>query len=159
MKSPSLNEIKKELNTLPEKTLLALCIRLAKYKKENKELFSYLLFEADNEQEYVEGIQQEMHLQFLEINKSSVNFAKKSLRKILRTTNKFIKFSGSKETEVALRAYYCQQLKASGIPFRKSTVLTNLYENQIKKINSAYTSLHEDLKYDYKALLENLNAI
>jgi gas vesicle protein len=158
MKASSLNEIKKELGTLPDNTLLALCIRLAKYKKDNKELLSYLLFEAHNEQEYVSDIKKEMLGQFLEINKSTLYFAKKSLRKILRTINKFIKYSGSKQTELEIRVYYCQLLKASGISFQKSTVLTNLYDNQIKKIKAAYASFHEDLQYDFKEDVEKVSS-
>ncbi len=60
MVTSSINEIKKELNTLDQDALLALCMRLAKYKKENKELFTYLLFEAHNEQAYIESIKEEI---------------------------------------------------------------------------------------------------
>ena len=37
MKAATLSEIKKELNTLPPEQLVELCLRLSKYKKENKE--------------------------------------------------------------------------------------------------------------------------
>lgn len=55
MKAASLNELKNELNTLPPLQLLDICLHLAKYKKDNKELITYLLFEAQNEAAYKIG--------------------------------------------------------------------------------------------------------
>jgi hypothetical protein len=60
MKSATVNEIKKELQSLAPEQVLQLCMRLAKYKKDNKELFSYLLFEAHNEAQYIEQIKQDI---------------------------------------------------------------------------------------------------
>ena len=60
MKAASLSELKQELVTLPPKTVLELCLRLAKFKKENKELLSFLLFEAHNEEGYVQDIKKEI---------------------------------------------------------------------------------------------------
>jgi hypothetical protein len=42
----TLAEIKKELQQVDADLLQTLCLRLAKYKKENKELLGYLLFES-----------------------------------------------------------------------------------------------------------------
>ena len=50
MRSASVHEIKQELLTLKPAELVELCLRLAKFKKENKELLNYLLFEAQDEQ-------------------------------------------------------------------------------------------------------------
>jgi hypothetical protein len=156
MKAASLNELKKELGTLPPKQVLALCIRLAKYKKENKELLSYLLYEANDEKSYIKTIKSEIDLQFAEINRSNLYYTKKMLRKILRGTNKCIKFSGNKQTEVELLIYFCTQLKDSGIPIHNSTALSNLYQRQIEKIKKATANLHEDLQFDYGKELEPL---
>ena len=60
MKAASLSEIKKELSNQDEKRLLELCMRLAKYKKESKELLTYLLFESNNEQTYVLGVKKQI---------------------------------------------------------------------------------------------------
>ena len=156
MKAASLSELKKELVTLSPSKVLELCMRLAKYKKDNKELLTYLLFEAGDEQAYIQNIKEEMHQQFQEINKSNVYLAKKSLRKILRSTNKFIKYSGSRQTEAELLIYFCNKIKKSGIQIRSSTVLTNLYDQQVKKIHKAISTLHEDLQYDYRRELEKI---
>ena len=91
------------------------------------------------------------------MNKSNLYLAKKSLRKILRTINKFIKYSGNKQTEVELRIFYCNKLKLSGIDIEKSQVLKNLYDNQRKKIESLLAKFHEDLQFDYRKELEALS--
>jgi hypothetical protein len=156
MKAASLHELQKELNALEPKQVLELCIRLTKYKKENKELLSYLIFEAQDERTYINGIKEEIDVMFFEMNKTTIYLAKKSLRKILRLTNKFIKYSGSKQTEIELKLYFCSKIKKSRIPIDTSLVLSNLYTREIEKIESAISKLHEDLQYDYKQELENL---
>ena len=71
--------------------------------------------------------------------------------------NKFIRYSGTKQTDVELRIYYCTKLKNSGIPIKNSQVLLNIYNNQIKKINDALSKLHEDLQFDYQRELKELD--
>ena len=159
MKTATINEIKQELNETASAKLLELCIRLAKYKKENKELLTYLLFEAHDESAYIESVKMQIDEQFAEINKSNLYFTKKSLRKILRTTGKYIRYTGSKQVEVELLLYFCEALVNSSIPIRRNTVLTNLYESQVKKIGTLIATLHEDLQYDYLKDLKNLRNI
>ncbi len=158
MKSASLSELQKELATLPTKRVLEICSRLIKYKKENKELLTYLLFEAGDEEAYKRSIKEETDRQFQEMNRSNLYLAKKSIRKILRTINKYIRYSGSKETEIELRIYYCTKLKKSGIPINKSQVLLNLYNNQIKKIHGILSKLHEDLQFDYQREMKEIES-
>lgn len=156
MKAASLKELKSELNTLHPSRVLNLCMHLAKYKKENKELLTYLLFEAHDEQSYIKEIKDQIDEQFEGVNKSSLYLAKKTLRKILRTTNRFIKYSGSRQTEAELLIYYCKKIRSSGIPLRANTALGNLYQRQILKINKALKTLHEDLQYDYSEEMRDL---
>ncbi len=56
MKPVTAKELKEELNSRSPNDLRELCLRLARFKKENKELLTYLLFEASDEQEYIEGV-------------------------------------------------------------------------------------------------------
>lgn len=156
MKVASINDLKKELESLPADTLVDICVRLAKFKKENKELMNYLLFESHDEQAYIDLVKKEISEQFTEINQSNLYFAKKSIRKILRTTGKYIKYTASKEMEIELLLHFCNTLKASGIPFYNSTALNNLYQAQLKKINKTISTLHEDLQYDYLKMLKLL---
>ncbi|MGI8582054.1 MAG: hypothetical protein ACR2KX_07655 [Chitinophagaceae bacterium] len=156
MKSASISEIKHELINSSPKELLELCLRLIKYKKENKELLNYLLFEANDLHSYIESIKKEIDEQFLQINNSNLYFAKKSLRKVLKTTNKYIRYATSKETEAELLIYFCNKIKTSEIKIDKSVALKNLYANQIKKIRSVVETLHEDLQYDYNNAIQQL---
>lgn len=151
MKAATLKELKTELHTLHPAKVLELCMHLAKYKKENKELLTYLLFEAQDELLYIKEIKEQIDEQFESLNKSSIFLAKKTIRKVLRTTNKFIKYSGSKQTEVELLIYFCKKVRKTVIPLRANTVLGNLYMRQIQKIKKALATLHEDLQYDYAA--------
>ncbi len=151
MKAASINEIKKELVFIDNQTLQELCLRLGKYKKENKELLTYLLFEAQDESSYIENVTAEVSDQFDALtSKDNLYLAKKSIRKILRFANKQIKYSGIKKTEVEIRIFFLSKFKKSGIRINDSAVLVNLYKQQLKKIDAALAKLPEDLQYDYK---------
>jgi hypothetical protein len=158
MKAVSLNEIKKELAHLDSKSLQELCMRVAKYKLENKELLTYLLFEAHNESEYISMVKAEIDELFDILPKGNVYYIKKSLRKILRITNKQIKYSGQATTEVELRLHFCLKVISAGVPLNRSQVLTNLFEQQIKKLEKVIGKLSEDLRYDYLSDFESLKA-
>ena len=149
MKAATVHELKEELKHQSAAQLLELCSRLARFKKENKELLTYLLFEAQDEQAYIESVKQEVQDLFGTINFSHLYFAKKTLRKILRVINKHSRYSGNKQSDMELRIFFCQQLKESGIPIRRNAVINNIYAGQIKKINAALATLHEDLQHDY----------
>lgn len=159
MEAAPLSHIKQELKNRPPAELYELCLRLARFKKENKELLTYLLFEANDEEAYINSIQREMDQQFSEINKSNIYFAKKSIRKIVKITNKHIRFSGQKQTEVELRIHFCKNLLAMKPFLNKSTALRNIYAGQLQNIRKALSRLHEDLQFDYGLELEKLNRI
>lgn len=128
-----------------------LCMRLAKYKKENKELLTYLLYEADNEQSYIAAIKEDMDELFHALpSRNNLYYVKKSLRKILRFTNKQIKYSGIKQTELELRIYFCTNVLEAKIPLPEGTVLYNLYQQQLKKIYALVVKLPDDLQLDYQ---------
>lgn len=157
MKPASLAEIKKELNAIPPGQLVELCLRLAKYKKDNKELLGYLLFEAHDLQGFIEKIKGQIDADFDEQpGRGHVYYIKKHLRKILRNTNKQIKYSGSKQAEIELLMYFCVKIKEAKIRLHDSPVLLNLYQQQLKKIQKAISMQHEDLQYDYLRQFEEL---
>ena len=156
MKAGTIHEIKQELSAVKPAELIELCLRLARFKKENKELLTYLLFEAHDEQGFINGIKKEINELFETINLSHLYFAKKTLRKIVRIINKYCRYSGNRQTEIELRIYFCQMLRLSGIPFHRNTVISNLYESQLKKINIILVTLHEDLQHDYLKELKPL---
>jgi hypothetical protein len=154
MKAASLTEIKKSLQDLDRPELVQLCLKLAKYKVENKELLTYLLYESENESEFIKSIQLDLAEKFEDINLSSLHYTKKGLRKVLRFLDKVIKYSGIKETEVVLRLYFLELIQTHDISIQSSKVLLNLYERQVLKIKKGIDGLHEDLQYDYLKILE-----
>lgn len=156
MKAVSVVNLKKELQYLSSEELTELCLRLSKFKKENKELLTYLLFESHNEAGYIEAVQQEIDEQFKLINTNSYFYIKKSVRKILRTIKKYARYSLKKETEVELLLYFCKKLKAFKPSIKNNVTLTNIFERQIQLIKKIVSTLHEDLQYDYNLLLEEL---
>jgi hypothetical protein len=157
MKAATIQEIKQELNTLSSSRLTELCLRLGRYKKDNKELLTYLLFESDDESAFIKNVKTELDTEFKELPKATLYHTKKSLRRIARVLIKRIKYTGSAQVEIELLVYYCVKIKESGIPFHKNPVLTNLYQAQIKKIRATIATLHEDLQYDYLKELKKLD--
>jgi hypothetical protein len=158
MKAESVVTIRKELNHRSHDELMQLCLRLARFKKENKELLTYLLFESHDETQFIEGIKVELDQLFENINTDSYFYIKKSVRKILRLIKKFARYSLKKETEVELLLYFCEQLKDIQPSIFRNKTLTNIYERQILSIQKIISSLHEDLQYDYNQQLELINA-
>ena len=156
MKAASISEIKNELKGATPAQLTELCLRLARFKKENKELLTFLLFEAQDLDSYMQSVKAETDEALHAVNWSNLYFAKKSIRKILRTINRYSKYAGNKQVEAELLIYFCAALKTSGKPFQKSPALANLYSAQIKKINTLIATLHEDLQHDYRTAVEKL---
>jgi hypothetical protein len=79
MKAASVKQLKEELKYRSQEELLQLCLRLSKFKKENKELLSYLLFDEENEAAYISDIKNEIDEHFEQINKKTYYFIKKSV--------------------------------------------------------------------------------
>lgn len=156
MKAVNLPEIKKELNMLSSDELQQLCLRLARFKKENKELLTYLLFESHDESGYIATVKVFMDEEFELINTNNFYYIKKSIRKILRNVKKFIRYSQQKETEVELLLYFCEKLKDFTPSIKRSTQLVNMYERQLLLAKKTIAKLHEDLQYDYNLMLEDL---
>lgn len=156
MKAASAQDIKGALKNLDAKELMELCLRLSRYKKENKELLTFLLFEADDLPAYINGINQEIDEGFGTLNKDSYYIAKKGLRKVLRTANKYIRYAGSKTVEVEVLLHFCTAFKGIKGSWQKTAALATLNASQLKKIKAAIETMHEDLQYDYRRSFERL---
>lgn len=156
MKAASAQQIKQGLKELDEKALTDLCLRLSRYKKENKELLTFLLFEADDLSAYIKNINQQTDEGFGSLNIDSAFWAKKGIRKILRVANKHVRYAGNKTVEVEVLLHFCTSFKGIKTSLQRSTTLVNLYSAQLKKINAALDSMHEDLQYDYRRSLNRL---
>lgn len=156
MKAATLSQLKKELSFRSPEELLELCLRLSKFKKENKELLTYLLFESVDEEAFVDAVKAEIDLEFEGINTKNFFYIKKSVRKILRLIKKYSRYSSKKETETELLLYFLQKLKSFKPFIRRNTTLSNLYQRQLLSVKKIISSLHEDLQYDYRLELEEL---
>ncbi|TAL61726.1 MAG: hypothetical protein EPN85_04115 [Bacteroidetes bacterium] len=150
MKVSSLQEVKRELQEIPPRELLELCISLAKYKKDNKEYLAYLLFQSHDRNAFILQIKAETDELFVELKtQENMYHIKKGLRRILRIINKYCKYLGNKAGSAEVHLHFCQKIKEAGIPIHKSARLVNLFHAQEKKIRSLISTLHEDLQADY----------
>lgn len=153
MKTASISELKQELTGIPPVQVIELCLRLAKFKKDNKELLTYLLFESHDPEAYILSVKAYIDEEFTELPKTSVYFIKKALRRVLKSVNKYIKYAGDKQVETELLLHFCSKVKEASVPMEKGTVINNLFQQQLKKIKTAIDSQHEDLQHDYRRAL------
>ncbi len=143
-----LQDIKKEIQHLPNEQVAELCLRLARYKKENKELLAYLLFDANDEHAFIEKVKGEVGFMFSQLPSQSY-LAAKYVRKVLRLIGKYVKFIGSKEAEIDLLSNFCYnylqytERRTSYKPMRL------ILMRQLQKIQILIGKLHEDLQFDY----------
>ena len=156
MRPATISQLKKELQHRNTDELLQLCLRLARFKLENKELLTYLLFESDDEQGYIDTVKLLLDEQFSDINTSNYYYIKKSIRKILKGLRKYIRYSGNKETEVELLLYFCQKLNSLQPSIHRNRTLSNLDERQVTAIKKKVGALHEDLQFDYATAINSL---
>lgn len=157
MKAATVKELKTELSNHSQEDLIKICLRLSRFKKENKELLTYLLYEAENEHDYIESVKREIDTQFDEVNAKTYYFIKKSIRKILRIAKKYIRYSQNKETEVEILLYFCQKMKDFKPSISRNKVLKGIFLRQIERIQTLIKKLHEDLQYDYEQRIGELN--
>ena len=156
MKTATVKQIKDELVFKSQNELKELCLHLSRFKKENKELLTYLLFESHDEDGYIASVKSTLDELFESMNTDSYFYMKKTIRKILRQIRVYSRYSLKKSTEVELLLYFCERLNELRPSIHRNRTLSNLYERQIIAIKKKISSLHEDLQYDYNMLLNNL---
>jgi len=156
MKAASIKQLKEALDTSSNTEVILLCLKLLKYKKENKELASYHLFYANTEHEYIADVKDMLSTMFLDVNTKNAYFAKKSIRKIVRTCAKYIKYSTEKTTAIDLLIFVCNQMKTLPEYLAKNNQIVNIYSVQVKKIKALVEALHEDLQYDFEQQIKAL---
>ena len=155
MKPEKLSDIKKELNGRSVQELTEICLRLAKYKKENKELLNYLLFDSTDPLVFAEQVKEFLSEDFKTIQRHYY-YSTKSLRKILRLMNRYAKYTASKQVEIELALWFSNNylehvdLKSSHKP------LQGLLIRQLERISKILPKLHEDLQFDYQGEFEEL---
>lgn len=150
-----LQHIKKEIQHLPNEQLTELLLRLARYKKENKELLAYLLFEAHDEAAFIEKVKAEAGFMFSQLPALSYHAAK-GMRKILRLLSKYTKFTGSKGAEIELLLNFCDNYLEYADRRTSYKPIRLILTRQVEKIRTLISKLHEDLQFDYADSYNNL---
>ena len=145
MKAATISQLKKELAKLDREELLEVCVRLAKFKVESKELLTYLLMKSDDELRYANELCEELD----KLLDDSGRIHKQTLRKVVRWMNKCLRFSGNRETELQVRIHFCRRIKEKQISFGGCRVSENMYTTQLKKIEKALEKVHPDLQFDF----------
>lgn len=153
MNSPKLAELKKELNFHEAHELKELCLRLAKYKTENKELLHYLLFYQDRKQDYVNEVKALLEAEFDDLH-PSIYYVSKQLRKLTRIMNKHIKYIGEKDKEAELVLCFSELFIHHPISNTTHKALIVLLFRQLKRLNKLIPKLEEDLQFDYQQQFE-----
>lgn len=149
MKPEKLVNIKKELSGRSIQELTDVCLRLAKYKKENKELLNYLLFDSHDPLQYAEQVKEFLEEDFKTLQKHYY-YSTKSLRKILRLLNRHARYTASKEVEIELLLWFCSNFLKYADTRSSHKPLHALFTRQLDKIQSIIPRLHEDLAFDYQ---------
>ena len=155
MKPEKLTAIKKELNGLSVQQLTDICLRLAKYKKDNKELLNYLLFDADDPLAYAEQVKSFMEEEFKALPKHYYQ-SSKTLRKILRLINRHAKYTASKQVDLELLLWFCNNFIKYADTRTSHKPLQAIFIRQLDKIKALLPKLHEDLQFDYFQEFESL---
>lgn len=155
MKAAGTKQIKEELQNLSAKQVVHLCLRLARFKKENKELLSYILFDSGDKQGYINSIKYEMNDAFAALPQSHY-FIKKNLHSLLKNIAKYSRYMGEKEAEAELRLHFCRTMKLHGLANHKHQATMNIYTSQLDKIQSLIHALHQDAQYDIQKELNEL---
>ena len=155
MKAASISELKKSLANLDRDELLDACVRLAKYKVDNKELLTYLLLKSHDEQTYIREVCDEIDHAF----RGVTSMPKKTIRKIIRWLDKRVRYSGDVETELELRIYFCSQFLRRRIRLGRCKVSANMYRGQLKKIENLLEKVHSDLQFDYRQQMEGFEEL
>jgi hypothetical protein len=150
-----LPELKRELEGLPQPQLVRLCLRLAKYKVETKELLDYLLWSSEDPIQYAHEFKTDVLLPFDSVFTGSYVFTK-SLRKSLRLIAKYTRFTGSKQGECELLLAFVEAFFQHYQRGFHSTANSKIIFRCLKKAAANIIKLHEDIQADYTENFNNL---
>ncbi|MFG0262639.1 MAG: hypothetical protein ACF788_09640 [Novipirellula sp. JB048] len=154
MKAATISQLKKALAELDHQELLEACLRLARFKVDNKELLTYLLMQSEDERGYADQVCAALDAQL----PNATRIHKKTLRKIVRWMDKRLRYSGDKETELQVRIHFCRRFVDRQIRFGSCRVSANMYTTQLKKIDKAIEKVHPDLQFDFRQEMDGLQS-
>ena len=156
MDSLQLRDIRAHLKETGNEELIEIIIRLVKYKKENKELITFLLEYSDSEDLYIKILQDEIKESFNQLNLRNFYIVKKGVRKILRIAKRYIRYSQSKTVEIEVLMYFCKCIKTLPEHYFWNNSMIAILHKQYDLIEKRISMLHEDLAFDYTAELKEI---
>lgn len=143
-----LQNLKQELAERDTRHLAELCLQLAKFKSENKELLTYLLFYAHDPIAYTSSYKEMIVEPFDKFIYNPYHLSK-GIRKSFRLISRYAKITKSKEGECELYLHLILQFveRIPGKIVHKSLVI--LLERAFKKAALLILKMHEDFQLDY----------
>ena len=154
----SLQEQKKELQQLSKTELEAICLRFARFKKENKELLEFVLFHQGDPQAYADALKKDLEEVFKSLTGANYADAKK-LRKITKALNKHSKYMQNPALEADLWIWFCYAYCDSMAAKSTAQVIRNFFVKAVLKVEKIQSKVHEDLAFDIAQELEKIGQI
>lgn len=150
MKTASIHQLKSELHAMEPQQIAEICLKLAKFKKENKEYLDYLVWGSVDSEQYVEDLKSEISDMFQNIQVDR-NFylVKKSIRKIQRFVNRYCKYLIEKELCCELRMFFIESLIQFIQDWNCRAQAQKIVQAELSKIEAFIGKLHEDYQFDY----------
>jgi hypothetical protein len=159
MKTASIHQLKSEMLAMEPHQIIDICLKLAKFKKENKEYLDYLVWGLVDSEQYVEDLKLEISEMFQNIQADrNFYFVKKSIRKIQRFVNRYCKYLIEKELCCELRLFYVERLIQFIQDWNYQSHAQKIVQTELGKIKAFIGKLHEDYQFDYTLRYEELKA-
>jgi hypothetical protein len=150
-----LSDLKKELLELNKPELIQLCLRVAKLKRENKELLAYLIFDADDPLFYAQKLKPEIKEVF-EQPFQHAYYLTKSIRKVMRLITKYYRFTSNKQGETDLLIYLVEEFHQSWRYEYRYQALGKVIFRCLEKAQTNLKKIDEDFRADFEQPLAEL---
>ncbi len=150
-----LSDLKKELLELSKPELIQLCLRVAKLKRENKELLAYLIFDSEDPLFYAQKLKPEIKEVF-EQPFQHAYYLTKSIRKAMRLITKYYRFTSNKQGETELLIYLVEEFYLSWRNEYRYQALGKVIFRCLEKAQSNLKKIDEDFRADFEDPINEL---
>ena len=150
-----LSDLKKELSELSKPDLIKLCLRVAKLKRENKELLAYLIFDSEDPLFYAQKLKPEIKEVF-EQPFQHAYYLTKSIRKAMRLITKYYRFTSNKQGETELLIYLVEEFYQSWRNEYRYQALGKVIFRCLEKAQSNLKKIDEDFRADFEDPINEL---
>jgi hypothetical protein len=150
-----LSDLKKELLELSKPELIQLCLRVAKLKRENKELLAYLIFDSEDPLFYAQKLKPEIKEVFKQPFQHAY-YLTKSIRKAMRLITKYYRFTSNKQGETELLIYLVEEFYLSWRNEYRYQALGKVIYRCLEKAQSNLKKIDEDFRADFEDPINEL---